>query len=339
MKIGWFIPGTSTDFDNVSASVWIRCLQLIPYLEASGIKNAIGDENCDVGVFVRRQDNEAYSIARRLHRQGKPIIFDLVANYFERSDATYMKNVVTQQHIDDCLRMVELATCVTCSSAFIADKSARHHDNVSYIPDSIDLRHFTGRKSPSDFDRERLRALWCGTSSKSVDLKPILPLLDKHGLDLTIVSNARPKLGKRSWFSRGYPLTFHRWSHGRPDHLLQGDIFIGHRKLETTYDNGHSFFKIGLPLSQGVPALASPVPSYFELLKDGLCGEICDNLKEFDETLAKIVSDRSRLKQWSANGMEMMADYSTERIAETYVRLFTGLTKAQPARLLGAHRT
>ena len=70
MKIVWFLPTSSKNFNNMSASVWIRALQLIPYLENLKIKNYINDENinADFAIFVRRQDESDYRLAVKLKK-------------------------------------------------------------------------------------------------------------------------------------------------------------------------------------------------------------------------------------------------------------------------------
>ena len=71
MKIVWFLPTSSKNFNNMSASVWIRALQLIPYLENLKIKNYINDENinADFAIFVRRQDESDYRLAVKLKKK------------------------------------------------------------------------------------------------------------------------------------------------------------------------------------------------------------------------------------------------------------------------------
>ena len=77
MKISWFIPPNRINryipdllskriklgyynYDRVLASVWLRCLQLIPYLEEQGILCRINDfsANSDISIFVRWQNDK-----------------------------------------------------------------------------------------------------------------------------------------------------------------------------------------------------------------------------------------------------------------------------------------
>ena len=102
MKINWFIPPkqinlfTSDSFskrlrlgyynyDKVSASVWIRCLQLIPYLEEQGIRCRINDfySNSDISIFVRWQDVQAFQHLKKQKDLKKIVIFDQCVNYFD----------------------------------------------------------------------------------------------------------------------------------------------------------------------------------------------------------------------------------------------------------------
>ena len=67
---GFYQPQVK-NFNNMSASVWIRALQLIPYLENLKIKNYINDENinADFAIFVRRQDESDYRLAVKLKKK------------------------------------------------------------------------------------------------------------------------------------------------------------------------------------------------------------------------------------------------------------------------------
>ena len=69
MEITWFIPPNQINryipdsiskvlrlgyynYDHVSASVWLRCLQLIPYLEEKGIRCRINDFSAESDIAI-----------------------------------------------------------------------------------------------------------------------------------------------------------------------------------------------------------------------------------------------------------------------------------------------
>ena len=78
-------------------------------------------------------------------------------------------------------------------------------------------------------------------------------------------------------------------------------------------------------MAQGVPALASPVPSYKEVIGKTGGGRICTTDKEWEKALDDITENRGILKKWSRAGYSGMKEYSTEFIVNKYIQLFNKL--------------
>jgi hypothetical protein len=128
------------------------------------------------------------------------------------------------------------------------------------------------------------------------------------------------------FFSRRFPYEFIPWKyHSFPNSIIQGDICLGSRSLNTSYNMGHSIFKIGVFMSQGVPAIASPVPSYGELLGAGTGGQLCQTGDDWKDVLARIVSDRKVLTVWSGEARENARKFHCPEVATQYARLFSNL--------------
>jgi len=331
IRVNWLIPVDHRDYNRMSASVWIRCLQLIPYLEARGIQSTVNkpDAEADITIFVRWQDEQAYELARRQKQKGQSIVLDLVVNYFDKASVPYVGKPVTLKHIDETLRMLSVADVVTCASAYIAQRAREFHWRVEYLPDSIDARHFCHVKPVGDFYRPKLRAIWSGVASKARELEPILPLLQRRGIKLIVISNKRPCLSRpgRFW-KRRFRYRFVPWRYETfPGHILGGEICVVHRSVNNPYNRGHSLFKIGVFMAQGVPAIVSPIPSYQEVLKNGSSGHICYSIDEWQEILDKVLRDRDLLAQWSQQAQQTMEPYLTKRIIDRYEALFVHLCR------------
>lgn len=320
LLVNWFIPVNHRNYNNMPASIWIRCLQLIPYLEERGIKCKVNDRNAeaDICVFVRWQDDYAYEMAQQQRNRGRGIIFDLCVNYFDETGLFEGGYGSLKEQVDECRRMVETADVATCASSYIAQRAKSFHPWVVYLPDSIDIRHFCFGKPKSDFVRKQLRAIWSGISPKARELEPLLPLLHRHGIPLVVITNQKPSL------SMDYH--FRRWSYKDfPHQLLEGEICVAPRRVDNPYDLGHSLYKIGIFMSQGVPAIASPVPSYAEVLKDGRGGMLCHTIEEWDKALDIALQERDALLIWSEQAKEVMRPYHTNHVADQYVSLFQEL--------------
>jgi glycosyltransferase involved in cell wall biosynthesis len=74
-----------------------------------------------------------------------------------------------------------------------------------------------------------------------------------------------------------------------------------------------------------VPAVASPVPSYREVLVPEEGGLICDTPAEWEEALDRVVAEPALLARWAAGAQAAMAGHLTEVVAADYARLFTAL--------------
>jgi glycosyltransferase involved in cell wall biosynthesis len=329
--VNWLIPVEHREYDRMPASVWIRCLQLLPYLEEQGVRNTVNtpDASADIHVFVRCQDAAAAESARRIQARGEKVVLDLCVNYFDVHPKEGGRIGANAEQKEQVLAMAGCADAVICASAFIAERAGAFHPRVRHIPDSVDARHFSRRKDLADFGRRRLRAVWSGVAVKAMDLAPVVPLLRRHGMDLRVITERNPcrDLARPWWHWRlGRRFAYRPWHHTTfPDVMLDGDLCVAPREANNPYDRGHSHFKVGVFLAQGVPALAGPVPSYDEVLGDGRSGAICRSQREWDERLAAVTADRSLLARWSAAAPQAMAPFLTERVSATYVALFREL--------------
>ncbi len=333
LKVNWIIPVAHRDFNRMAASIWIRCLQLIPYFEARGVRCVINEPgpDVDINVFVRLQDKRAYELARRLKKQGQKIVCDLVVNYFDEAEVLHLGKPVTARHREQILKMLSVADAVTCSSDNIAERARQFHPVAEYFPDSIDARHFRYRKSVDDFSASRLRVVWSGVAAKARELEPVLPLLEKRDIELLVISDGTGRLRLPGrWWRRGFPHRFVRWDYETfPQRILEGDLCIAYRSVDNPYNRGHSLFKIGVFMAQGVPAIASPVPSYEEVLAPGKAGRICYSIREWEDALDEVLEQRTLLQQWSKEAQKALEPYSTSSIVDRYLAWFGELARKE----------
>jgi hypothetical protein len=325
VTVAWHVPVRHRDWNRMPASVWIRCLQLLPHLERHGVRSVVNDTRAaaDVAVFVRSQDARALAAARAAKARGAQVVVDLCVNYLDETGLWPGGYGVLARHVEECRAMLEAADAVTAASAFIAARARDVAARVEYLPDSVDRAHFRFVKR-HDAGAAPV-AIWCGVSVKAREVEPVLPRLVKRGIPLVVVSDARPSLSM--------PFEFVRWRHASaPRDLLRGDVCIAPRDVDNPYNRGHSFFRIGVFLTQGVPALAGPVPSYAEVLQPGHNGLVCTTGEEWDTALDVLLTDRGRLRAWSVSAMAAMAPYSTVAVAARYAAFFRSLLEGHPLR-------
>lgn len=119
------------------------------------------------------------------------------------------------------------------------------------------------------------------------------------------------------------PIEYLPWSYRTfPQAIVRGDICVSPRAGDNPYDLGHSHFKIGVFMAEGVPSLASPLPSYVEVIGKTGGGRICRTREEWEEALDDAASRRDLLTRWSQAARDGMREYSTEAVAARYLLLF-----------------
>jgi glycosyltransferase involved in cell wall biosynthesis len=176
-----------------------------------------------------------------------------------------------------------------------------------------------------------LRAIWAGTAVKAGDVCPVLKLLMRQRYHFTVVAEKDPfesHLPRRLLMKVLLDYRFVPWHHATfPETIIGGDVCISPRDVALPYNRGHSSFKIGVFMAEGVPVMASPVPSYLELLGDGRAGWICRTPGEWDEALLYARRDRAKLRERAAAARDVMDQYSTQRISGEWANLIGSLQR------------
>lgn len=326
--LNWILPTDSKNFDRMSASVWIRALQIFPYLEELGFTCLVNDKNkqSDISIFVRRQDNVSYKLAKEESQYGSKVVLDLCVNYYDVSEAPGLPAPVTKQHVSQCLKMTEVADAVFCASENITNRAKDFHKAAFYLPDSIDKRHFRYSKNQKDFSRRIPRAIWSGVSTKAQELLPFINCLSKHKIPLRIISEKRPEVFGHQFSINQPKARFSRWRYKSfPRQILRGEFIIAPRDTTYLYNQGHSAFKIGVFMAQGVPALGGDIPSYRSLIGDGLGGKICVNENDFEAEIENMLGDREYFATQSLSAIEKMKPFETSVVAKAYQKVFLSL--------------
>lgn len=335
MRITWYIKDIHSNhlvglrrifglkdynYDRFLTSIWNRCLQLIPYLDSLGVQSRIDRGNnidTDVGILIRWHDDEALDLINRLKKNNVITALDLCVNFFDVAD-DFQGYGVSEKQVAEVKKIAPLVDTIICGSKYIRNKASCYNPNSVYLPESIDFHHFTYSKQQQHFNRDSVRAIWSGQSVKSIEVANLYPLLRERGIPLTIISNARPELPG--------PYTYIPWSYYTfPQNIIDGDLCISPRRIDSLYNLGHSHFKIGAFLAQGVPAIAAPLPSYVEVIDHTEGGQICNSDSQWASALDEVLENRDLLWKWSQNARKGMLKYSTENVALQYVSLFENL--------------
>lgn len=319
MKLGWFVPTRSRDYNKVPASVWIRCYQLLPYLKELGYDSTINDffHKPDIAIVIRREDYTIQQVARLLKRRGVKVVYDINVNYYERWGENIDKTV-SEKQVKQSIKMTQTADTIFTASRYIHKIASDYNKNSNYLPDSVNLKHFCKMKTYPDEIKKPLKLIWSGINLKTEDLKILKEAIEGLPAILHIISDRKSEIG--------IPYNFTKWEYQSfPDAILQGDLCISPKPMRNSYDMGHSYFKIAVFLAQGLPVIASPLPSYNEIITKGKNGFIAESEGDWEDYISQIVKNPDVLKELSYNAIEGAYKVSTERIIKEYDKIFNRL--------------
>jgi len=210
--------------------------------------------------------------------------------------------------VESFRRLVDLADQVWCASPFLHQVASQHHDDVRFVPESVDPEHF----NPDAWKREsNPRPLfgWAGYAVKTGELEILKPWIISNRAQLLIISDKPPALS--------FPYEFRKWRYSTfPKDISRCDLCVAPRRVQDDYNRGHSFFKIGVFMAMGVPALAGPVPSYYLLLGDGRGGAICKTTEDWEYHLERFLEDARMRSKWCFEARQVMEPYLTPHVAK-----------------------
>ena len=300
IRVNFFIKALRLhDYNKVLPSHWIRCLQLVKYFKKlPGLAVTINNFTYrpDVAVIMRgfgRLERLTSKIYRRL---GTKVVWDTCVNYFERDGKSLQ---VLPSQIAAARKMIPNCNAVFTASRFINDISSKYIKSF-YLTDTIDKGHFSFWKE--DINLKAPVIGWSGFAVKAKILERYKHFLGRHRV--LIIADKDPLLD--------FDYEFVRWDYYRfPHDILRCDVMFSPREVNDMYNQGHSIFKVGVFLSEGIPVIADPIPSYTELRCPHLY--LCDTGNtDIEKVMAGIDADK---REWDER-------FNSESIVWEYYDVF-----------------
>lgn len=313
-KVGWIVP-YNRPYNRVIASTRIRAYDIINFINTSstGFISSLYRKYSyyDIVVFQRVFKKRFQDLAAFLKKKNIKVVFDINVNYV--SENITRNSTVTDQQKDDVKRMISLADSVITPTKYLYNIYKKYHDNVVLIEESISKRFYDYCKEHADGNIVKL--IYCGYAIKAQELKPIAHILKKQyakKINIITICEQDPKLDFLE-----YEYVYFDYAK-LPEILLKGDICIVPRDLTVEYNLGHTFTKIGYPMSVGLCVLASPVPSY-----RGSPAVVCNNPDEWENNLSDLITNVEKRRYLAKLGRAYcMNNYSLEVIGEKYIEYF-----------------
>lgn len=190
-------------------------------------------------------------------KRGVKTVFDINVNFFEWWGPIPWN--LNRQLQEDAWQMAMLCDQVLTTTDYLAGIVRQRRDRVSVVAESIDLDHWNPVKK---HDGPLRTLLLCAIGDKIKELllvKDVLEEFASRGGRLLLVSDKETPLDIR------IPQQWRKWDLAKaPAYFLEADAQVAPRDLSMSYNQGHSLTKVAQGMHMGLPAIASPVPSYVE---------------------------------------------------------------------------
>jgi len=237
------------------------------------------------------------------------------------------------KRIIDLRWMIEKADYITAVTDRLAGYLSERFDrDVNVIPNAIDFDLYPEVEVKAKDKKEgEFRIGWCGGASHSADLQMIkeemlkflknTPNATLHliGQPFDNFDSAKGQVFKHGWLPfQANPLRMK---------LLDLDVLIA--PLEDTVFNIRKdplkFWDAG---GLGLPLVASNIPPFSDVIKDGETGFLFDEPKQMNKTLVKLVKDRKLGKKIGNNAREFVFNtHNIEKLAPKLVEFYGELSR------------
>lgn len=279
-------------------------------------------KNYDIVVFQKKFDTGALQLAQKLKRKGTKILLDINVNYY---DTTALNTDEIHQY-DQIVQFTQIVDGIVTSTKYIESyvKKLFPEKLIICIPENITDNFFSIRKKTKENNNDT-NLMYVGYAVKAVDIldiKNILEELRKHyNFSLLLICDKDPELS-----INGVGIKFIKYKQRKiHKQMLEGDIFIAPRDLSKPYNLGHSFTKIGYPMSIGIPVIASKVPSYRE--SPAL---LCESRADWYDNLSLLLKDRQRREAIAKDGISFCKEnFSKLVITKEYLSFLNKITSVE----------
>ncbi len=291
----------------------------------------------DSVVFLKSMGEHCVALARRLKAAGTTVIFEANVDYYtpRESQNHLAEMALTSRQQANAIEITETADIVIGTSRHLTKVCQAYNKRAYWVPDNVCLDLVPAESHSSRSSEEVLQLWWSGVAAKAFEFLLIAGVLKafRDRVHLHLVTDDWQK-GRSSWSEEQrqsmddllvtVPHTLHDF--GSIGNLLalysQGPgLILSPRFLDNPYNLGHTEWKITLGMACGLPAVASPLPSYLDVAERAQPGAI--HICRTDEEWAACFD--GGLDFASAAARRVVRDhYSTAVVAPMHVEAISG---------------
>ncbi len=322
-KIAFVLEGWPLPYDYVSASVRLRAYDIIRLFK-NDIRYSLELyrpwKRYDAVIFLKR-DSQAFLKAKKLKAAGTKIMLDVNAHIFDQSlyGKGFFKNF-DQNYFDTVSDFARLSDAITVTSPYLLEQigSLFGPEKVVLLPENIPTNHRCQERV--ERDNNALHFVYIGYASKANQISLLAEQFQKlsknYSLHYTLICERDPKLSIPNIDFTYIPFN----NRTLYQNVFCGDIFLSPRDTSDAYNLAHSFTKIGLPMSLGIPVVASPLPAY-ENSPAVLIGSLDDG---WTQAIIHLATDTAFYQKKSDEGIRFCQDnFSPEVTHKKYTDFFS----------------
>ena len=336
VRIGWatydsFLK-SKREVAELDSFTGMRAGNMITWLNANTeLRNEIfrPGADYDVVVFQKVMGRAAEREVERLQAAGTRVVFDANVNYYEIwGDYDVAETKPTREQQRAAVWMTRRADWVVADSSYLAGIIRKLTPRVTWIPDNVD---------PNVYGRTRdhraaptLTLIWSGIAKKAAHLRVIESVLAAiRNVEVVIVSDRE---AAAAWLPRSTARRFIAFSEtAYAQALLEADAIISPKHLSNGYEMAHTEYKISLGMAAGLPAIASPQPSYIEAIDAYGAGAIARTPQEWTNAFERLRDPQARSIIGAAAQRTVFERYSTPVVARQYAEVLRQLVEVTTA--------
>lgn len=286
-------------------------------------------------VFLKSMGRDVAALRSRLGQRGVKTVFDCNVDYVTPARGTFYYDGMapTEEQRRDALEMIGGVDGVVGDSEHLTAVCRALHSNVRWIPDNVRMDLVPKNCHPSGSVGGRLRVLWSGTSRKAFELLAVEALLRSHRqrIELVVVTDG---LGGMDKIYEPHRTALRELLHDVDARVLpftgiedllrlyaEGGVFFSPRHLDNSYNQGHTEWKITLPLACGRRVLCADQASYRTVAERGPgTVAVCRNDDEWRASLEECLDGNFDWARQVKDGHDVVAKcYATSVVARQFV--------------------
>jgi len=277
-------------------------------------------------VVVKKLNQSCLRLTERLQKKGVRVLFDSNVNYYEEwGDFQISGTRPTPEQKSLAELMTRQADVVIADSVYLQPLCRALNPKTVYIPDAVDTDVYYPNPERTTAP-SRLRLIWSGVSKKAHHLRLVEEALIrlKDQLDLHLVisppspNNPPSPVIERLRIAMNARISYFSYA-TYPQHLREADVIISPKILSSSYEMGHTEYKIALGMATALPALASPQPSYKEAIRHGQEGWICQTSEEWETAFKRCIQNPQECQAIGQRARKRIEDYySIPVVAQQY---------------------